>query len=215
MVCALDRRNPRFRVCHAGMTGVALALLVVAPPLAVGTTSGLNVNAALGVPPGAGATAGLNTTILSVSATINPNCTISTNGLSFGQYESLRANATAPLNAAGSVSIACTKGSAPRITLDLGQNPSGPRRQMALATAGAPGTDRLYYELYQPPNAAPGTGCSFPGSVAWGPAPGQAFVPSPPANRAARTYSVCGTVPAGQGVSVGSYADTVVATVNF
>ncbi len=124
MVCAFDRRNPRFRISRAGMTGVALALLVVAPPLAVGTTSGLNVTR-LEVPRGSGTTAGLNTTILSVSATINANCTISTNGLSFGQYEALRANATAPLNAAGSVRIACTKGSAPRITLDLGQNPSG------------------------------------------------------------------------------------------
>jgi spore coat protein U-like protein len=215
MACAFDRRNPRFRVSRAGMTGVALALLVVAPPLAVGTTSGLNVPGLLGVPPGSGTTGRLNTTILSVSATINANCTISTNALSFGQYEALRANATAPLNAAGSVSIACTKGSAPRITLDLGQNPSGPRRQMALAAAGSPGTDRLYYEIYQPPNTAPGTGCSFPGSVAWGPAPAQAFVPSPPANRAARSYSVCGTIPPGQGVSMGSYADTVVATVNF
>jgi spore coat protein U-like protein len=215
MACAVDRRNRRFRLSRAGVTGVTLALLVVAPPLAVGTTSGLNVSAVLGVAPRTATTAGLNTAVLSVSATINANCTISTNGLSFGRYESLRANATAPLNAAGSVRIACTKGSAPRITLDLGQNPSGARRQMALAAAGAPGTDRLYYELYQPPNAAPGTGCSFPGSVAWGPAPGQAFVPSPPANRAARSYSVCGTIPPGQGVSMGSYADTVVATVNF
>lgn len=214
MVCAFDRRNPRFRISRAGMTGVALALLVVAPPLAVGTTSGLNVTR-LEVPRGSGTTAGLNTTILSVSATINANCTISTNGLSFGQYEALRANATAPLNAAGSVRIACTKGSAPRITLDLGQNPSGARRQMALAAAATPGTDRLYYEIYQPPNTVPGTGCSFPGSVAWGPAPAQAFLPSPPANRAARSYSVCGTIPPGQVVGMGSYADTVVATVNF
>lgn len=180
------------------MTAAALALWLLAPPRAVGTTSGLSVTAVLGV-----------------SATINANCTIRTSALSFGRYESLQANATAPLNAAGSVSIACTKGLAPRITLDLGQNPSGGRRQMALATAASPGSGRLYYELYQPPSATPGSGCSFPGSVVWGSAPEQAFVPSPPTNRAARSYSVCGTVPAGQDVSMGSYADTVVATVNF
>jgi spore coat protein U-like protein len=180
------------------MAAVALALCVVAPPPAVGTTAGRNATAVLGV-----------------SATIRANCTISTHALSFGRYESLQANATVPLHAAGSVSIACTKGSAPRITLDLGQNPSGTRRQMALAAAGSPGFDRLYYELYQPPDAVPGSGCSFPGSVAWGPTGSQAFVPSPPLTRAPRTYSVCGTIPAGQGVSMGSYADTVVATVNF
>jgi spore coat protein U-like protein len=199
MAYPFDRhKRQRLAATGAGMTAVALALWAVAPPPAVGTTAGLNVTAVLGV-----------------SATINANCTIRTGALSFGRYESLQANATVPLHAAGSVSIACTKGSVPRITLDLGQNPSGGKRQMALATASSPGSDRLYYELYQPPNAAPGSGCSFPGTVAWGAAAGQAFVPSPPINRAARTYSVCGTIPPGQGVSMGSYADTVVATVNF
>lgn len=192
------RRQKRLWATGAGMTAVALALWTVAPPRAVGTTAGHDVTAVLGI-----------------SATINANCTISTSAVSFGRYESLQANATVPLNGAGSVSIACTKGSAPRITLDLGQNASGERRQMALAAAGSPGSDRLYYELYQPPSATPGSGCSFPGSVAWGSAATQALVPSPPVNRAARTYSVCGTIPAGQGVGMGSYADTVVATVNF
>jgi spore coat protein U-like protein len=179
------------------MAVVTLALLVVPLPRATATTAGRNVTAVLGV-----------------TATINANCTISTSALSFGHYESLQANATAPLHAAGSLSIACTRGSAPRITLDLGRNPSGERRQMALAAA-IPGRDRLYYELYQPPDSTPGSGCHFPGSVAWGPAASQAFVPSPPVNRTLRTYSVCGTIPPGQSVSMGSYADTVVATVNF
>jgi spore coat protein U-like protein len=200
MTFASNRHKPtRLRTLGSGVTALALALAVVAPPRAVGTT-----------------TAGANATaVLGVSATINSNCTISASAVSFGSYASLQANATVPLNAAGSLSIACTRGSVPRITLDLGQNPSGGRRQMALAATRSPGADRLYYELYQPPNATPGSGCSFPANVAWGPTAAQTFVPSPPANRATRTYSVCGTIPPGQGVSMGSYADTVVATVNF
>jgi spore coat protein U-like protein len=188
-----DRRKQRPRTGYAGMAAAALTL-------------------ALAVPPGAGGT----TAVLSVSATVAPNCTISASAVSFGRYESLLANATTPLNATGTVSIACTKGSAPKITMDLGRNPNGGRRYMALAAAGASGpADTLYYELYQPPSSAPGTACSFPGTAAWGPSGAQTFTPSPPTNRDPRTYSVCGTIPAGQGVGMGSYADTVVATVNF
>ncbi len=171
---------------------------MVATPPAIGTTTGLSATA-----------------VLSVNATVSANCTISTGGLSFGRYESLLANATVPLNASGAVSIACTRGSGPQITLDLGQNPSGDRRRMALASSGAGAADRLYYELYQPADATPGAACRFPGTAAWGASAAQAFAPGPPLTRAPRTYRVCGTIPAGQGVSMGSYADTVIATVNF
>ena len=143
---------------------------------------------ALAIPPHAGST----TAVLTVSAIVNPNCTISTSA----------------------VSIACTKGSAPKITMDLGLNPNGGRRYMALAGASGP-ADTLYYELYQPPSSAPGTACSFPGTAAWGPSGAQTFTPGAPNGRGSRSYSVCGTIPPGQGVSMGSYADTVVATVNF
>jgi len=153
------------------------------------------------------------TAVLSVSASVNANCTISATGLAFGRYEALLANATAPLNAAGALSIACTRGSAPKITMDLGQYSNGGRRYMA--PGASPGSDALYYELYQPPDSTPGTPCSFPGTTPWGMTSAQTFVPSPPSGRTARTYSVCGTIPAGQFAPVGSYADTVVATVNF
>lgn len=188
-----DRRKQRPRAGYAGLAAAALTLALAVPPRAGGTTA-----------------------VLTVSATVNANCTISTSAVSFGRYESLLANATIPLNAAGAVSIACTKGSAPKIAMDLGRNPNGGRRHMALGAGGASGAaETLYYELYQPPSSAPGTACSFPGTMAWGPSGAQTFAPGPPAKRGSRTYSVCGTIPAGQGVAMGSYADTVVATVNF
>ena len=196
MTATFDRGKQRSVAAATASALVALALLAAAPPRAVGNTAAASVTA-----------------MVSVTATVNPNCTISTSPLSFGRYESLQANATTPLNGSGTVSIACTKGSVPRIALDLGQNANGNRRYMTLA-GGSP-ADALYYELYQPPATVPGAGCLFPGSAAWGPSPAQTFVPSTPVNRAARTFNVCGTIPPGQLVGVGSYADTVVATVNF
>jgi spore coat protein U domain-containing protein, fimbrial subunit CupE1/2/3/6 len=189
----LDRRNGTLRSACAGAAAISAALLLCAAPRATGTTA-----------------------VLGISASVAANCAISATALSFGQYESVLANATSPLNAEGSVSIACTKGTAPRISMDLGQNSSAGKRYMALvvaASAGAAGT--LYYELYQPPSPTAGAACSFPGSTLWGSSAGETFVPGLPLSRAARTYSVCGTIPPGQFVAMGTYADTVVATVNF
>jgi spore coat protein U-like protein len=186
-----DRRKRNSSARYAGLTAIAAALALALPPRATGTTA-----------------------VLGISASVTANCTISTTALSFGRYESLQANATTALNAAGTVSIACTKGAAPKITMDLGQNPNAGKRYMALV-ASASAASTLYYELYQPPDPTPGTGCSFPGTTVWGASAGQTFAPSPATGRGARTFHVCGTIPPGQFVTMGTYADTVVATVNF
>jgi spore coat protein U-like protein len=188
----LDRRTTARGAC-AGAAAVAAALMLSAAPSATGTTA-----------------------VLGISASVAANCAISATALSFGQYESVLANATSALNASGSVSIACTKGTTPRISMDLGQNASSGKRYMTLvATAPAGTAGTLYYELYQPPSSTPGVGCSFPGTTLWGSSASDTFVPSIALSRVARTYSVCGTIPAGQFVAMGTYADTVVATVNF
>lgn len=192
MVCSVHLRRRRSGIPESSAAVVAVAaVLLQAQPPAIGSTA-----------------------VLGVTAMVNANCSVSTSALDFGRYESLQANASAPLNAVATVRIACTKGSAPKITMDLGQSPSGGKRYMALVAASGP-AGALLYELYQPPSALPGAGCLFPGRAAWGPAAAQAFVPTPPASRAARSYSVCGTIPAGQSARMGSYRDTVVATVNF
>ena len=174
--------------------------------LALAALLGLGAMAA--APKAHAATATAN---LAVSASVSANCTISTGALSFGAYDPVVTNASTALNGTGSVSIACTKGSAPTITLDLGANAVSSQRNMK----NTANTDVLGYELYQPPSTTPSTACSFPGSTVWGTSGAQIFTPTSPGSKASRTYNVCGTVSAGQDISVGTYQDTVVATVNF
>jgi spore coat protein U domain-containing protein, fimbrial subunit CupE1/2/3/6 len=143
---------------------------------------------------------------LTVQATVNATCTISTTALNFGTYDPVTANAATAKTGTGTVAVACTKGSAPTIGLGNGGNWTGATRQMAN------GAERLSYSLYLPPDNLAGTACGAL-TVLWEGA--TVLTPTAPANKNARSYNVCGSVPAGQDVAVGSYSDTVVATVNF
>src|SRR5574340_771479 len=118
-----------------------------ATSIALASMFGMGV-ASLGGP----AVAGSQPANLTVSASVAANCTISTSAVAFGPYDPVVANASSDLNGNGSVTIACTKGSAPNVTLDLGANASGSQRNMKI-TGG--GTDLLAYQLYQPPGTAP------------------------------------------------------------
>jgi spore coat protein U-like protein len=152
--------------------------------------------------------AGSATANLAISATVASNCTISTLPVAFGVYDPIVANAAAALNGNGSITIACTKGSIPVLTLDLGANASGSVRRMANGV-----TERLPYELYQPPTNVAGAACGALTTV-WGTAAGSLTTVAAP-SKAARTYNVCGSIPGGADVAVGAYTDTVVATVTF
>jgi spore coat protein U-like protein len=157
------------------------------------------------------AQAGSQPANLAVTASIAANCTISTTAVAFGAYDPVVTNAATALNGTGSVIIGCTKGSAPTITLSLGANASGAQRNMLNGS----NTDLLAYQLYQPTNNTTPSTCTFPGTTVWGTTGANIFTPLAPGSKASRTFMVCGTVAAGQDVSVGSYSDTVVATVNF
>jgi spore coat protein U-like protein len=71
------------------------------------------------------------------------------------------------------------------------------------------------YELFHPSSTAEGATCAFAGRTVWGMTGAQVFIPPPAPSRDARTYNVCGRIPAAQDVPAASYADTVLATVNF
>lgn len=77
--------------------------------------------------------AGSATSNLAVSASIAANCTISTTAVAFGAYDPVVANAATALNATGGVTIGCTKGSAPTITLGLALMPAGRRTTCSTA----------------------------------------------------------------------------------
>jgi len=152
--------------------------------------------------------AGTATANLSITASVPPNCTISTAAVAFGAYDPIVTNAATALTGTGSITIACTKASVPTLKLDLGATPAGSVRQMAS------GAERLPYELYQPPNNVAGTACGALTQV-WGTVGAAILTAAAAPSKAARTYNVCGSIPGGTDIAVGAYADTVIATVTF
>jgi spore coat protein U-like protein len=151
------------------------------------------------------AVAGTATTTFTVTATVSANCTISATAISFN-YDPVIANASTAATATGSVSIACTKGSGPTIGLNAGTHAG----QVAGVTrALANGTNYLGYDLYQPA-AAPGNGGVWT-DIGGANALNAGVSPS----KTARSFAVNLTAPANQDVAVGSYTDTITATVNF
>ena len=139
------------------------------------------------------------TTTMPVSATVTNNCTIATNPVAFGSYDPIVAHASADLDAAGAVTIACTKGATTSIGFDTGVNASSSTRRLGS------GSDFLTYELYQDSSR----------STVWGNSGAALYNSGTSPSKNARTYPVHGRITAGQDVSAGSYTDTVTATVNF
>jgi len=144
--------------------------------------------------------AGSATANLSVSASINSNCTISTVAVGFPAYDPIVTHASAnDDSSSGSVTITCTKGASTTIGLGQGLNYSGSNRM----TDGS--SNYLTYGLFQ--DAARTT--------VWG----NAAPNLPPAHIAAdknpQIVPVYGRIPSAQDLPAGTYNDTVVATVNF
>jgi spore coat protein U-like protein len=155
------------------------------------------------------------TSVLTAQASVNSNCSVTVAPVAFGTYDPITANAPPAsggvnLNATGSITITCTKGTAPTIGLGLGAHASGSTRRMLSGAANF-----LSYELFQPPSSAAGTACAFPGTTVWGTAGVNLLSASAGPRTTTRTYNICGSAAAGQDPAIGVYADAVVATVTF
>jgi spore coat protein U-like protein len=139
-------------------------------------------------------------TTFQVTANVAKNCTIQAANLAFGTYDPLGANASAPLDQNGSVSVACTKGTAITIALDAGLNHTS-----AVATTRAmnSGSSYMDYELYT----------DSPGSTVWNDS--TSLLSWTSTGKATHSFTVYGRVPGGQDTAPGSYSDTITATVNF
>ena len=141
-----------------------------------------------------------STAPLNISASVAAVCTITTSPVAFGPYDPVVANAATDLTAAGSVNVACTKGTAS--TIDLGNGgafAAGSRRMGS-------GSDFLNYALYKDVARTQvwGTGLAGGTTMAYN-----------AATKASTAVSVFGTVPQNQDVTVGAYTDIVLATINY
>jgi spore coat protein U-like protein len=140
---------------------------------------------------------------LDVSAVVTSNCVITTSPVAFGSYDPLTANATDPLEAAGSVTVSCTAGSTAHILLDEGlnavdANQTAPTRRMA------DGANVLAYFLYT----------DEPRTDVWGNTD-LTGVDHLGTGATSGAITVYGSVPGAQNVAAGNYSDTVQATVTF
>jgi spore coat protein U-like protein len=130
-------------------------------------------------------------------AQLGGSCSISTTGVAFGTYDVF---SPSPRTSTGTVTYSCSLGLLIRI--ELGTGSSGGFANRTLRN----GVDSLLYNLY--------TDSGY-GTV-WGNGSGGTGVYSsvgalgPPVN-----VTVYGRLPAAQNVSIGSYSDTVIATIQF
>ena len=137
---------------------------------------------------------------LNVTASVAANCTITTSPVAFGAYDPVTANAATDLTASGSVNVACTKGTAATIDLGTGSNFLGGTRRMGS------GSDFLNYSLFKDAALTQAWGTGIAGGTT-------AAYNAP--NKNVNSVTVFGMVPQAQDVTVGAYADVVVATINY
>lgn len=143
------------------------------------------------------ALAASTTTNMAVTANVAHSCSIQAGTLAFGTYDPIVNHATNPLDGTSTLTVACTKGTPANIQLDVGANASGATRRLSDG-AGA----FINYEIYNDSSR----------STVWN-ATNVVNYTAP--SRAPSTFTAYGRIPAAQDVPMGSYTDTVVATINY
>lgn len=120
-------------------------------------------------------------------------CTASATGVAFGTYDPF---SSAPLDSTGSISVTCSSSTSYTIALSAGQGSFATRTLTS-------GVHPLAYNLYT----------DVLRTTVWGDGSGPTATVAGSGTSA--SFNVYGRVPALQNAYVGSYADTIVVTVNF
>ena len=145
---------------------------------------------------------GSSTGNLNVSTTVNQNCSTSSPTLNFGSYNPITTNATADLDSSTTIAVTCSLDGSVTLGFDLGTNAQanhcGPSPQRCMAN----GSSYLNYNIYA--STSDRTSDS----------PWTAAIPETIGGGSA-TISIYGRVPGGQDAAVGSYTDSIVATVYY
>ena len=120
--------------------------------------------------------------------------------MAFGAYDPVVTNASTDRLGTGTLTVACTKGTAATIDLGNGSNLSGGSRRMAS------GANFLNYALYKDAARTQvwGSGMTGGSTLAYN-----------STTKASTNLTVYGTIPQAQDVAAGSYADLVQATINY
>ena len=143
---------------------------------------------------------GSSNQFITMTAVVPAECTVSATSLNFGAYDPVAANAATPLDSTGTVSVFCTTGTLATVALDLGTHASGSTRRMLAGVANF-----LNYEVYK--DAAR--------SVIWN------SVNTDSGTSTSKTVAInggfiaYGRIASGQDVTMGSYSDTLLVTVNY
>ena len=145
-----------------------------------------------------------------VTTNILPKCTITTTPVAFGDFDPFTGT---DLTTAGTVVVGCTKASAGLwVGLDDGLHAVSGQRMMKHTTLD----DTLNYALVMPTAITPNASCpAMASGTAWTNTKATALNLESPTSYATRTYNVCGQLAKSQDKSVGAYADTVTAYINF
>ncbi|WP_164874478.1 Csu type fimbrial protein [Rathayibacter festucae] len=135
-----------------------------------------------------------STSSIPVSARIASSATLSASPLDFGNY------AGAAVNATSTITVTSTNGTMYSVAVGNGTNSQDPSGRRLNSGAGA---SMLMYQVYTDSARTNVWGSSAGGVV------------QQVGTGSAQTLTVYGTIPAGQNSPVGSYSDTLTATVTY
>jgi spore coat protein U-like protein len=145
------------------------------------------------------AIAGSTSSNISVTATVNAQCTVTTGAVAFGTYNSL---GSANNDATGSLNVTCTNGTAWTAAAGAGAGTGATLASRKMTS----GTNLLNYSLYT----------DGARSTVWGDGSSSTATVGATGTGASQATIIYGRLPGGQSTApVGSYSDTVAVTIAF